>query len=133
MRKILMSRRNVGLVDASNSEVCAPTSSPYTFSHTPYFEDLIVEIQSFNNNPGILAKFDTTTISGQVEWGATYYPISRPYGDDWYQQIGMVSSGDYNVCTGTWTSPHCYAYVSGGITAGTYGSFTATWVTSNGT
>lgn len=118
--------------DGTNQNECTPNyGSPYTFNHTPYFEDFIGERQGWNGVfPTHLANFDTTSFYGQVEWGTTWYPISRPYGDGWYDQALMKNNGVTNACSGTWSSGTCYAYVSGGITAGTFGAFSTTWISS---
>jgi len=117
--------------DSTTGKQCAPNSSPYTFSHTPYFEDFIVE-RSRLSGGGLthLAKFDTETIYGKVEWGTTLYPISRPDGDGWANQILMQNSGVTSMCSGAWSSPTCSDYVLGGITANTWGRYTATWLSS---
>jgi len=115
--------------DYSNGNYCIPSSNPYTFNHTPYFEDFIFERVMVSSTLTHLAKFDTTTASGYVVWGGTSYPISRPYGDGWYQQWTM-NNGVVNACSGTWSGGTCSASVSGGISAGTFGSFTSTWVSS---
>jgi hypothetical protein len=117
--------------DVTNGNSCAANPNPYTFNHTPYYEDFEFERVSVSGTLTHLAKFDTTTASGQVVWSGTTYPISRPYGDGWYQQATMQNSGQINACSGTWSSPTCSASVTGGINANTYGSFTTTWVSSH--
>jgi hypothetical protein len=121
---------NLYTKDTTNGNSCTSNPNPYTFSHTPYFEDFIVERGIWNSVQVHLAKFDTTTIYGQVEWGTTWYPISRPNGDGWYYQSLMVNNGVTSACAGSWSSGTCSDSVSGGITAGTWGSFTETWVSS---
>lgn len=114
--------------DVSNGNSCH-SSSLYTWNHTPYFEDFIFERVSVSGTLTHLAKFDTTTASGQVVWGSTTYPISRPYGDGWYQQYTMKNTV-VNICSGSWSGGTCSASVSGGTAANTFGSFTSTWVSS---
>jgi hypothetical protein len=116
--------------DVTNGNSCAANPNPYTFNHTPYFEDFIFERVGISGTLTHLAKFDTTTVSGQVVWSSTNYPISRTYGDGWYQQWTMKNTGQINACSGTWSSQTCSASVNGGINANTYGSLDTTWVSS---
>jgi hypothetical protein len=124
----------VSVVDQTNGKACTPAitggSNPYTFSHTPYFEDFIVERMIAGTTLSALPKFDTETLHGQVQWGTTWYPISRPWGDSWYEHILMVTNGVTNMCSGTWSLGTCNDAVAGGTTANTYGSFTSTWINS---
>jgi len=107
-------------IDANNENGCSPTN-PYTFSHTPYYEDFITERETAGTSLTAIAKFDTTTVSGQVEWGTSTYPISRPWGDGWYSQILMENGSPQvtNVCSGSWSGSSCTNSVSGGIGVGT--------------
>jgi hypothetical protein len=117
--------------DSAKNLMCGPTTTPYTFNHTPYFNDFIFERASipsggYNNLP----KFDTTTLSGQVYWSG-WYPISRPWGDGWYQRAQEYNSNTLNMCSGSYSPGTCTDSVSGGTSQNTYGSFVGTWITSH--
>ncbi len=129
---------NLYSTDSTNGKQCSSNPNPYhSFSSSVYFDDFIQERALTATCPcwSHLPKFDNETLYGQVEWGTTFYPISRPNGDGWVEQDNMINSGTQNICGGWWHSSisTCIDNIAGGITASTWGSYYGGWLSSANT
>lgn len=123
--------------DTTSSVTCSSSPYPYTFSHTPYWGDFILERANVCSG-GVcgadLAKFDNFWLQGKIAYygASSGVAISRTYGNGWYENLVMVNSGVTNICSGSWSSPTCSPSVSTGTLTG-YGEFYNTWISSQNT
>lgn len=121
-------------LDVTTSFSCTSNPYPYTWSHTAYWADFIVE-RAGQLGGGIrsLAQFSSFYLEGKTQQAGSpnTYPITTPYNDLWYQRYWMQNIGVNNVCSGTWTSPNCYPSVIPGSTG--MGKFNNVWITSQNT
>ncbi len=118
----------VSTTDTTTGFSCTSNPYPYTWSHTPYWGDFILERAPFHGGQD-LVKFQDFYFQDKIQYGGSWTPISNYYNDLWYDMVYMQNSGVYNLCSGIWTPPSsCTASVPAGSSG--YGEFYNTWISS---
>ena len=118
----------VEVQDSSTGQACTSAPFPYSWSYTPYWGIFSIEFRYGYD----FAKFSNYWFQGGIGSGGTTTPISRYFGDGWYEALTpMVNSGVINICSGTWSPPSCSPDVQSGSTG--YGEFYNTWNSSQNT
>ncbi len=117
--------------DTKTGGTCSSNPYPYTWAHSAYWGDFIIE-RALINNGRDLARFDNFYLQGKIEFGNSWAPINQYYGDLWYDTEYMQNSGVWNLCSGTWMAPStCTPSVVAGSSG--YGQFYNTWISSQNT
>jgi hypothetical protein len=124
----------VQTTDTTNGWTCSTSPNPYSWSHTAYYGDFIME------RPGVgccwtasLPYFSPAGFwfQGRVYYDTSgvgaYHSIADPYVNGWGQWYYMINSNVWNMCSGSYSGGTCSQYVT--LTSG-YGEFQNTWITS---